>query len=293
MIKTDGAQLYVRGLAVPYGRSALIADRSADGAVQLFIERFDSHSWAELPSRVPFTRTHNEEAPLGWAQIRSTPKGLMIEATLIDSTIAADSVSAMRAQLLEGLSIAFAENADRDEWTRGGNGRPPAVLRRGASLRHVALVAHGAYESAKVTELGAESFAHLESEQHMAPYRAERARTERASRAESQKILSDTERICRSVPLDLSGARIELRGPQATEHAGGSPTMPGTIEPGSRATVVSMGHGQLTIAVADLHEAEMLADSYRSSVVQALRAKGSALSRAEMDAIRSEYRVLA
>src|SRR6476469_3350161 len=99
MIKADGSQLYVRGLAVPYGKRALIAERLNDG-VQLYTETFDRHSWAALPSRVPFTRTHNEEAPLGWAQIRSTPEGLMIEATLIDSTIAADSVSAMRAQLL-------------------------------------------------------------------------------------------------------------------------------------------------------------------------------------------------
>src|SRR5690349_7911109 len=107
MIKVDGAQLLVQGLAVPYGRAALIAERGPDGGLQLFRELFDTKSFADLPDRVPFTKRHDEDAPLGWARTRNTKAGLMFEAELITSSMAADAVSAMRAQLIRGVSIAF------------------------------------------------------------------------------------------------------------------------------------------------------------------------------------------
>jgi HK97 family phage prohead protease len=133
---------YVQGVAVPYGVSTLVAEHGPDGQLQLFREQFTQHSWTQLPDKVALTKTHNEDHPLGWARVRNTKAGLTFEAELIESSMATDAVAAVKAGLIRGLSIAFAEDPEQDQWERGGRGQPPLVHRRGASLRHVALVAN-------------------------------------------------------------------------------------------------------------------------------------------------------
>jgi len=291
-MRVDGDTTYVTGMAVPYGVATTVAERGPGGEIQLFREQFTQHSWADMPDRVALTKTHNEDQPLGWCRTRNTKAGLMFEAELITSTMAADAVAAIKAGLIRGLSVAFAEDPSRDQWQRGSKGQPPMVHRMGATLRHVALVANPCYPSAQVATVGAESWAHIESEQWQAPYRAERARAAAARKAEDAKILADTDRICPSVPLGLDGTPIDLRGPQAAEHAGGGVTALGAILPSTGATVVTMGPMRITVA-ADEWAAPHLAEQYREAVVSALRVKGAALSRAEMDEIRSAYSVLA
>jgi hypothetical protein len=143
-----------------------------------------------------------------------------------------------------------------------------------------------------VSSVGGDTWAHQESEQLMAPFRAERAKAAAKRKAEDAKLLGETLRVCSSVPLDLRGVPIELRAPVPAEKGGGVPTMQGAILPSPGATVVGMGAGTSVTVLADDWTAPHLAERYRESVMQALRAKGSALSTAELDAIRAEYRVL-
>lgn len=160
------------GLAMPYGEEVVIGE-IVDGERQVYRETFDDKSWAPLPKRVPFLRSHlRAQSPLGWTTVANRAGGLHV---LIDpiagSTAANDATAEVRSGVVKGLSVGFWPDPDHDEIDAKDRRRLPLVRRRGAVLREVSLALQGAYPSAKITSVDADADAHAESEKLLEPMR--------------------------------------------------------------------------------------------------------------------------
>src|SRR4051812_49244725 len=120
----------VEGLAVPFNVPILVGDRGLDGKLVIARETIDDRSFPTLPPKVPLQRRHDTDNPIGWADIRQTARGIELTSSLIDSPTARDTMAAIAAGLLSGLSITFSPS-DRDQWSLPKGGTIPSVLRRG------------------------------------------------------------------------------------------------------------------------------------------------------------------
>jgi HK97 family phage prohead protease len=166
-VATEPAVLAMR--LVPFGPPQLVADY-IDGRSVIYFEQFDAQSFGSTPARLPLLRAHSSASPIGWVEtMHLRADGLDGEARLVGSSAEIANLRALIADdLLAGVSIGFAPDSARDQWSKGGrNDRPPTVLRRGARLREVSLCLEAAYPAAKVTEIRSYTVAEAERrEQH-------------------------------------------------------------------------------------------------------------------------------
>lgn len=271
-VRMDGDTEYLRGLAVPFDEPTRVGER-INGHLRVYRETFDADSFVNLPERVPLTQRHDIDAPVGWARLRISTRGLEAEGELIDTQAARDLVKAIRAGLLTGLSIGFIGDDNRDVWTRGANGgdRMPSVVRRGVRLDHLALVASPAYPSARVASVGRRSWqADADAELIKAverttgPLRVDLAVQARVQREQDAELLADLRRLTESPPTLAKPAEVPL--------------------PASRLTDDVL----VTLSAADGARGEI----YRTAVLGEIRRRGRALSRDELAAVAREAGLL-
>jgi HK97 family phage prohead protease len=163
------------GLALPYEQECVIGEVRPNGERRIFREIFDQKSFDGVPKQVPLLRSHQRQAgPLGWARLDSRPGGLhtLLE-PIAGSQTATDAVAEVRAGVIRGLSVGFIESPDDDLIDARNSRRLPLVRRRGVVLKEVSLCLEPAYDGAVITSVDADATAHAESEEALAPLRAE------------------------------------------------------------------------------------------------------------------------
>ena len=196
----------MQGLAVPFGEATPVAEIAADGTRKIYAEQFDRDSFAELPPRVPFLRSHIRSSPLGWAALESRERGLVATITPIDgSTVASDAVAEVASGVMVALSVGFVCSPDEDIVGRHRRGELPLIRRRGARLVELSLCDRGAYPSARITTPNLDRWNHEQSEQVMSGYRAEQERKRSGQRVADAELLA---RIDRQASVRWVGAAL-------------------------------------------------------------------------------------
>ncbi len=160
-----------RGLAVPFGESALLVEKND----QIIAERFDEMSIRKLPADIPLLVSHRrDEPPAGIITSSGIAKfGLGVEGRFIGSD---QEVEGWRrklgAGLMAALSIGFVTRGPQ-EWRRPErSGAPPLVVRRGVEIVEISLVSWAAYGGAGIVSINERTAASDESRRIIAETQA-------------------------------------------------------------------------------------------------------------------------
>jgi HK97 family phage prohead protease len=180
-----------RGTAIPYGVPTVVKDY-VGGELKLFREQFDRESWQSLPERIPVVRGHAKNSPIGWGALDSTDRGLTVDIDYIDGSVAAsDARAEVQSQVMTGLSISFRCDQDADVHEVDRHSPVPLTIhRRGAVLLEVSLVAHPAYDGARITAPSLDRWRVEESARILAPYAAARKARQAADQALMERALA-------------------------------------------------------------------------------------------------------
>lgn len=176
LVRVDENGAVFRGLAVPFGESALIVEKDD----RLVAEQFDENSIRKLPSNIPLLVAHDRNQPPAGIITSSgiSRFGLGIEGRLVGSD---GEIEGWRRKLAAGLmaalSVGFVAQGPQ-EWRRPERyGAPPVVVRRGVEIVEISLVTWPAYDSAGVVSINARTAATDESRRVMREMTAELVRT--------------------------------------------------------------------------------------------------------------------
>ena len=172
LVRVDPDGAVFRGLAVPFGESALLVEKDD----RIVAERFDENSIRKLPSDIPLLVSHRRDEPAAGVVTSSGVSrfGLGIEGRLVGSDAEIEGWRRkLAAGLMAALSVGFVADGPQ-EWRRPERyGAPPVVVRRGVEVVEISLVQWGAYDSAGVVSLNARTAAGDESDRIIAETRAE------------------------------------------------------------------------------------------------------------------------
>lgn len=152
-VEADGRVLH--GVAIPYERPSLVADRGRDGNVRVYAETWDDASMQLPAGPIPLLVSHDETRPcgkVGTGALWHERDGLHVEARLSGSSSEVEGIVARcRDQIMAGLSVGFLGGGRDDIWTAPATpGGVPGVRRRGAMLRELSLVVWPALTGAGV-----------------------------------------------------------------------------------------------------------------------------------------------
>jgi phage head maturation protease len=186
----------VRGVAVPFGQSAIVKMRGA----KMVEEIFDADSFAQpLPSGVPLMVNHvREREPVGVVhETAAWSYGLGFEGELLVSDAEAEVWERrFKAGLVSGVSVGYLSDHSRFVWERPKRrGGLPIVRPRGVGLDHLSLIllpTLPAYDRAQVLTLSQRSAAdqrrHEESERIIGEWEMSKIQRSAAARARRRRV---------------------------------------------------------------------------------------------------------
>ncbi len=207
LLNVDPGGAVFRGLAVPFGRSALIVDK--DG--KLIAEQFDQTSIRKLPQNIPLLVGHRRDEPPAGVITSSglSSFGLGIEGKLVGGD---SEIEGWRRRFAEGimaaLSIGFVAEG-RQEWRLPERrGAPPLCIRRNVEVVEASLVQWPAYADAAVVSINERTAQHQREHEiameMLAEYKARQARAHEESR---RTIAETTEFLARTAAWDAARKR--------------------------------------------------------------------------------------
>jgi HK97 family phage prohead protease len=158
-VRGDGRTVY--GLAVPYDAPTEVRD-----AGRIYRERFDVRSFLPHGDHVPLFANHAHRSdpaalPIGRAlTLRNDARGLVGEFRVSETLAGDEALALIRDGALDAFSVGFIPDMAADEWSATRD----AVVRRGARLLEVSVVAFPAYPGAVIAGLRSEEVTAVESQ---------------------------------------------------------------------------------------------------------------------------------